>query len=106
METLINNYMIAKWIVIILIALIPVTLGYIGKLLDKISYYKKILEEIEREQESDSKNGNCTIFDVSGSLPTNKDELKNVCCEFFRYWWNEPGNNTDEGFDKWWSKRQ
>jgi hypothetical protein len=39
-------------------------------------------------------------------LPANKDELKKVCCEFFRYWWNQPGNNTEQGFDEWYQKKK
>jgi hypothetical protein len=27
--------------------------------------------------------------------------VKAVCTAFFRWWWNKPGNNTDEGFDEW-----
>ena len=36
-----------------------------------------------------------------------KDEIiKKVAVDFFRYWWNTSGANTDEGFDKWWSFHQ
>jgi hypothetical protein len=29
------------------------------------------------------------------------EELRKVCCDFFRSWWNTPGSNTDQGFDAW-----
>ena len=33
-----------------------------------------------------------------------KEELKIVCCAFFRWWYNQPGNNTEQGFDKWYDE--
>lgn len=30
-----------------------------------------------------------------------EEEMRDIATSFFRYWWNAPGNNTDEGFDKW-----
>ena len=29
------------------------------------------------------------------------DELRDLCCRFFRHWWNSPGANTEECFDTW-----
>jgi len=33
------------------------------------------------------------------------DELeasrKSDCVDFFRWWWNELGSNTDDGYDQW-----
>lgn len=29
------------------------------------------------------------------------ERLKKVAVTFFRWWWNQPGNNTDDGFDQW-----
>jgi len=29
------------------------------------------------------------------------EALKAVCTGFFRYWWNKPGANTNEGYDDW-----
>lgn len=29
------------------------------------------------------------------------EELRKVCCDFFRSWWNTPGSNTYQGFDAW-----
>jgi len=31
-----------------------------------------------------------------------KDKLKEISCAFFRWWYNAPGNNTEQGFDEWW----
>jgi len=31
---------------------------------------------------------------------------KQIACEFFRWWYNQPGSNTDQGFDEWWEKRR
>ena len=30
-----------------------------------------------------------------------KEKLKVISVTFFRYWWNRPGNNTDDAFDTW-----
>jgi len=38
------------------------------------------------------------------SLPKDLAGFKYMCCAFFRYWWNEPGNNTEQGFDEWYKK--
>ena len=29
------------------------------------------------------------------------DELRDLCCRFFRHWWNSPGANAEQGFDTW-----
>lgn len=29
---------------------------------------------------------------------------KKIATEFFRYWWNKEGSNTDQGFDDWWNE--
>lgn len=34
----------------------------------------------------------------------NKDIIKQISVDFFRWWWNQPGNNTEEGFDFYWDK--
>jgi len=31
---------------------------------------------------------------------------KQISVEFFRWWYNQPGNNTEQGFDDWWEKRR
>ena len=36
----------------------------------------------------------------------NKNEIKQYCVSFFRWWWNKGGTNTEEGFDEWWDKRK
>jgi hypothetical protein len=28
-------------------------------------------------------------------------EVKKISVDFFYHWWNASGNNTEEGFDKW-----
>jgi len=33
-------------------------------------------------------------------------EAKPIATEFFRWWYNQPGSNTDQGFDEWWQLRQ
>jgi hypothetical protein len=32
-------------------------------------------------------------------------EAKPIATEFFRWWYNQPGSNTDQGFDEWWQLR-
>lgn len=29
------------------------------------------------------------------------DCLKEICINFFRWWYNQPGQNTEQGFDQW-----
>ena len=31
------------------------------------------------------------------------DLIKQIAVDFFRYWYNAPGANTEQGFDEWWS---
>ena len=39
----------------------------------------------------------------SGQILSAEVELiKQIASDFFRFWWNSPGNNTDQGFDDWW----
>ncbi len=28
--------------------------------------------------------------------------IKEIAVKFFRWWYNQPGSNTDQGFDRWW----
>ena len=35
-----------------------------------------------------------------------KKTAKKLCTSFFYYWWNEPGTNTEEGFETWWKIRE
>ena len=35
-----------------------------------------------------------------------KEELKRLCTDFFYWWYNQPGSNTQQGFDEWWEKTQ
>ena len=34
------------------------------------------------------------------------DMVKKISCQFFRHWWNSPGNNTEQGFDVWWKQNK
>lgn len=31
-----------------------------------------------------------------------EEEVRKIATEFFYFWWNAPGNNTEEGFYDWW----
>jgi len=31
---------------------------------------------------------------------------KQIACDFFRWWYNQPGSNTEQGFDDWWENQQ
>ena len=35
-----------------------------------------------------------------------KEKLKEISCAFFRWWYNAPGNNTEQGFDEWWKENK
>ena len=48
----------------------------------EVSYFEK-LSEVEAENER------------------LKDNFKKSACRFFRWWWNQPGTNTEQGFDEW-----
>lgn len=30
-----------------------------------------------------------------------KENIKELAVTFFQWWWNQPGNNTGQGFDEW-----
>jgi len=42
---------------------------------------------------------------VSPAPAPDKEALKKVAVEFFYWWHNQPGSNTEEGFDQWWASR-
>lgn len=33
-----------------------------------------------------------------------KDQIKDYCVRFFQWWYNMPGNNTEDGFDLFWDE--
>jgi len=35
-----------------------------------------------------------------------EEELRKLCLDFFYYWYNAPGNNTEQGFDKWFEQNK
>ena len=37
----------------------------------------------------------------SKTLTLDEGTLKEIATDFFRWWHNQPGANTDQGFDKW-----
>jgi len=37
----------------------------------------------------------------SKALTLDEDKLKEIATDFFRWWYNQPGANTDQGFDEW-----
>jgi hypothetical protein len=34
-----------------------------------------------------------------------KEPAKAIATEFFYWWHNQPGNNTEQGFDQWWEEK-
>lgn len=34
-------------------------------------------------------------------IARDKAEIKEMCCKFFYWWYNQRGNNTEQGFDEW-----
>ena len=51
------------------------------------------------------KKGNCGDYDDEQPRPE-QDEIKEISCAFFRFWWNADGNNTEQGFDYWWKENK
>jgi len=39
--------------------------------------------------------------DVEEKIAELKEERKQDCIDFFYWWWNQLGQNTDQGYDKW-----
>ena len=74
-----------------------------------IGYITKVRGDLERALEQETPN-NDTLgkFTSGNNIPVEratitKTELKAMCCNFFQWWWNQPGNNTEMGFDEWYS---
>ena len=44
----------------------------------------------------------CVIIDDADLA----DLHKQIACEFFRWWHNQPGSNTEQGFGDWWERRE
>lgn len=40
------------------------------------------------------------------SIVYTEEEVKKYCTQFFYYWYNSPGKNTEEGFNKWWEQNK
>lgn len=34
-----------------------------------------------------------------------KEDLKEICTSFFYWWYNQPGSNTEQGFDQWYEEK-
>ena len=34
-------------------------------------------------------------------MKTDKEKIKTIATTFFRWWWNQGGTNTEQGFDTW-----
>jgi len=42
------------------------------------------------------------MFDLAAArIEELEAERKRDCCAFFRWWWNQPGTNTEDGYDQW-----
>lgn len=39
-------------------------------------------------------------------MEISESKLKEMSCAFFRWWYNSPGTNTEQGFDKWWEENK
>ena len=48
----------------------------------------------KNRHELNMKNENLRIAELEG-------ERKRDCCEFFRWFWNSPGTNAEQGYDEW-----
>lgn len=44
------------------------------------------------------------LYDGNGKCDDAKEALKTFSTRFFYHWYNQKGNNTLEGFDKWWNE--
>lgn len=51
----------------------------------------RTLTKVRREQES-----------VGDRAKFTKEQAKDMAVAFYRWWHNQPGANTDEGFSQWW----
>ena len=44
-----------------------------------------------------------TLFERIAELET---QIKSDCVNFFRWFWNQPGTNAEQGYDKWLASKQ
>jgi hypothetical protein len=42
-----------------------------------------------------------TLRKAEGRIAELESERKNDCINFFRWFWNQPGTNADQGYDEW-----
>lgn len=43
-----------------------------------------------------------SVASVTAGLPSGYEGVKELCTKFFYWWHNQPGTNTQAGFDDWW----
>jgi hypothetical protein len=41
------------------------------------------------------------VLSVKQEKKYSDEDVKFITLKFFYYWWNAPGNNTEQGFDEW-----
>lgn len=60
-----------------------------GKLYQKSLAQELRIKELEAEQQSND---------------IDKETAREIATKFFYWWYNQPGANTQQGFDKWWNE--
>jgi hypothetical protein len=50
---------------------------------------------------TDYKHAQQIIIELDARIAKLEASRKSDCVDFFRWWWNEPGQNTEQGYDEW-----
>jgi len=64
-------------------------------LLLTVKITNNIIQRLEEENE-----------ELKAKLKENKERHKKIATDFFYHWYNSKGNNTEQGFNKWWSENK
>jgi hypothetical protein len=72
---------------------------------DKTKYGVGMLREVHEEIDllkCALKASEARVRDLEAKSGTiESEDLKIICTDFYRWWHNQPGTNTDQGFDEW-----
>ena len=65
------------------------------------NHINKQLTDRITELEAHNAAGICHVSELEEHITELKAQRKSDCVNFFRWFWNQPGTNADQGYDEW-----
>ena len=63
--------------------------------------FKNLREEYIERQEWGAEQSMAVIKERDARIEQLEGDKKKDCCDFFRWFWNQPGTNAEQGYDSW-----